>query len=185
MTISAGNSTQTPTSDDEIQGPAIVTPLHAQDRATSKVAGAPLAWRKRSQLEVAFQAERLGARDSSAALARLDAGNFYAQLYDASQSPSRDSTEAFDCTGTVHRMPYGEAQANAVRHLVAIEMRLGERDKIIARSVCWFGYTPAEAIVRARLPRDTRVSARLCESLDALADAIERSSKRLKRKGPR
>jgi|SRR5215831_3931350 len=162
---------------DETQAPAVITDLHVRDRATSKAAGSPLAWRKRSQIQMAFDQERFGARDSQDALRRFDAGTFYTKLYDASQMAWRDSTAGFESTGSGDRMPYGEAQGIALARLAAIERHLGKNDLTIGRAVCWYGYSPAEAIRRARLPDDTRISARLCECLDALADAIERTAK--------
>jgi hypothetical protein len=73
------------------------------------------------------------------------------------------------------------AQQSALGRLVAIHKHLGERDRIIVESVCAFGYSPSEAIGFAKLGKDTRVSARLCEALDALADAIERTERRGRR----
>ena len=164
--------------DDEIQGPVLVTPLHVQDRETSKVAGAPRAWRKLTQLQYAYKHERLGAIGSKDALRRLDAGETFNHLWNCAQSAGRDSTAGFDAGGCMGcGIPVGEAQARAIQRLVRIEMRLGGNDRTIVRSVCALGYTPAEAMVRAKLGNDTRVTARLCEALDCLADACERTAK--------
>lgn len=163
---------------EEIQAPIIVTALHVQDRETSKVAGAPRAWRRMTQLEAAYQQERMGARDSNEARARYSAGATFTRLWDTAQSAGRDSTEAFDFAGGGQGLPIALAQQDAIRRLVAIELHLGMRDRTIIRAVCAYGHSPAEAIALAKLCKDTRVTARFCEALDALADAIERTEKR-------
>lgn len=166
---------------DEVQSPSLITELHVQDRETSKVAGAPRAWRKMQQLEAAYLQERLGARDGKDARRRLEAGSAFTRLWDTAQSAGRDSTAAFDFAGGGQGLPITEAQQAAIRHLVAIEMHLGQRDRTIIRAVCAWGHSPAEAIVLAKLESDTRVTARFCEALDALADALDRTAKSVRR----
>lgn len=164
---------------EEIATPSRITPLHVQDRETSKVAGSPRAWRKMQQLEAAYLQERLGARDSNDARNRYAAGNQYTVLWDCAQSAGRDSTAAFDfagCRGSGGSL--GEAQRAALARLVRIEMHLGARDKIIVRAVCALGHSLSEAIALANLGKDVRVSSRVCEALDALADAIDRTARR-------
>lgn len=167
--------------DDSIQTPSRITPLHVCDRETSKVAGAPRAWRKLTEVEDAFRLDRLGDQDSNEARARLSAGLTYAKLWDCAQGRGQDSTQAFDFVGGGQGIPLSEAQRAAIQRMVAIEMHLGERDRTIIRAVCGTGHTPAQAIALARLRSDTRVSARLCEALDALADAIDRTAKSRRR----
>jgi hypothetical protein len=163
--------------DQAMDGPAIITNLHRQDRAVSKVAGASRAWRKLSHLQAAYWQERLGPKDSGTARDRLASGNFYTELWDGCQRGSRDSTDRFE----IGRQSQGEAMSEAQRcvlsRLVAIERALGERDRIIVRAVCGMGHSPSDAIALAKVPKDTRVSARLCEALDALGDAIMRTRK--------
>lgn len=172
MPVDADNSA------DDVQGPVLVTPLHVQDRETSKVAGAPRAWRKMTQLEYAYTQERLGDKQSNNALRRFDSGNLYTKLWDCAQSAGRDSTASFDAAGCMGSgLPVTERQARAIQRLLSIEMHLGQNDRTIIRSVCALGYTPAEAMIRAKLGIDTRVTARLCEALDCLADACERTAK--------
>lgn len=163
--------------DEQVAAPAVITHLHVRDRETSTSAGAPRAWRKMTEIENAFMQERLGARGSNEARDRLEAGTIYARLWDTSQSRSKDSTEAFFVDGGGDGKNISEAQASAIRRLVAIEMHLGARDRIIIRCVCAFGNSPKEAMAQAKLCSDTRVSARLCEAMDALADAIDRTAK--------
>ncbi len=163
--------------DTEIQTPSIITPLHVQDRETSKVAGAPKAWRKLTQIEIAFRQDRFGPQSSKDARDRLGSGQFYTKMWDTAQRAGKDSTEAFEFLSGGQGLPITEAQQGAIRRLVAIELHLGQRDRTIIRAVCGSGHTPAEAMNAAKLPADTRVTARLCEALDALTDAIERTAK--------
>jgi len=163
---------------DEIQAPSVITELHVQDRETSKVAGAPRAWRKLTHLEAAYQQERLGARDSAEARSRFVAGSEYTRLWDTAQSAGRDSTAAFDsgrCMGS--GLPLTLAQTDAIRRLVSIDLHLGLRDRAIMRALAT-GHSFAEAIGFAKLCKDTRVTARICESLDAVSDALDRTEKR-------
>lgn len=163
---------------DVVVTPSLITAMHVQDRETSKVAGAPRAWRRMSQLEAAYMQERLGARDSNDARRRYEAGNMFTRLWDCAQSAGRDSTAAFDFVGHGGSgIPITIAQQAAIRHLVAIEMHLGQRDRTIIRAVCALGHSPAEAMTLARLCSDTRVTPRLCEALDALAEALDRTQK--------
>lgn len=163
---------------DETQTPSIITPLHVQDVETSKVAGAPRAWRRMQQLEAAYKQERLGAVDSNVARDRYAAGSLYTKLWDCAQSAGRDSTQNFGSGGYGGSgLPLTEAQRSAIRRLVAIEMHLGQRDRTIIRAVCALGYSPAEAMDQAKLGKDTRVTPRMCEALDALADAVDRTQK--------
>lgn len=187
MTINAqriasiGHTQQETARDDQpadIQGPAKILHLHVQDRETSKVAGAPRAWRKLSQLYNAYQLERLGPLDSGEARSRLTAGEIFTKLWDTAQSAGRDSTQALDGAGSNGGTPLSEVQRAAIQRLVSIELHLGMRDRAIIRAVCAYGHSPREAMVMAKMPSDTRVTARFCEALDALADAVDRTEKR-------
>lgn len=165
---------------DEPEMPVLMTPLHVQDRTLSKVAGSPQGWRKMSIIEHAFEQERLGAKDSNKARERLSAATFFTKIWDCSQRAGRDSTASLNAGGYGGSgLPLTEAQQSAIQRLVAIEMHLGRNDRLIVRGVCAWGYSLNEAVHElAKLQRDTRVSGRVCEALDALADAIERTDKR-------
>lgn len=169
--------------EDEVLAPILLTPLHVQDRTLSKVAGSPQGWRKMSIIEHAYQHERLGEKDSNAARDRLSAAVFFTKIWDCAQKAGRDSTASLNAGGYGGSgAPLSEAQQSAIRRLVAIEMHLGRNDRMIVRGVCAWGYTLNEAVHDlAKLQRDTRVSGRVCEALDALADAIERTAKSAKR----
>lgn len=169
--------------EEEIASPVLITPLHVQDRTLSKVAGSPQGWRKMSVIEHAYEHERLGAKDSNGARDRLSAATFFTKIWDCAQKAGRDSTASLNAGGYGGSgLPLTEAQQSAIRRLVAIEMHLGRNDRMIVRGVCAWGYTLNEAVHDlAKLQRDTRVSGRVCEALDALADAIERTAKSARR----
>lgn len=163
---------------DETQHPVLITPLHVRDRATSKVAGMPLAWRKMHPIEYMYQQERFGALNSNEAKRRCAAGVLYADIWNCSQKAGRDSTASFDVGRSMGSgVPLTERQTAAIQRLVRLEMLMGENDRTICRAVCWWGHTPVEAMRLAKLGTDTRVSARLCEALDVLADVLERTAK--------
>lgn len=167
---------------DEIATPSLITPLHKKDRVLKHYAGSPSAWRKMTQLEHAYQQERLGAKGSKAAYRRLCAGNQYTELWDCAQTAGRDSTANFDLGRSMGSgTPLSEAQRDAIRDLVTIEMRLGRNDRTIIRSVCGTGHSPSDAMKLAGLCTDTHTTARLCEALDTLADVCERMHRNKKR----
>lgn len=166
----------------EVVAPAVITPLHVQDVETSKVVGSPRAWRKLTVMQQAYRQGRLGPIKSECALARVDAANQYTDWWFSSQRASRDSTAlllAGRCGGKGE--PASETVREAQARISAIENHLGRNDRAIVRSVCVMGHTIAEAMVVAGLPKETRVSPRLIEAMDALIDAIERTDRRNRR----
>lgn len=169
------------TPEEEIQTPSLITPLHRLNRETSTVAGAPRAWRKLTQIEHAYELDRLGPQDSGEARDRKSAGMTFQSLWDTAQAAGKDSTLQMDGGGGGTGAPLGERQRDAIQRLVQIEMHLGLRDRTIIRAVCAYGHSPKEAMAQAKMPSDTRVTARFCEALDALLDAIERTEKRGRR----
>lgn len=171
-----------PPDDESIQAPARLTELHVQERETSKVAGAPRAWSKLTPIELAYRQGRLGDLDSKDARSRLGAGCQYADLWARAQKAGRDCTAGFDVGRVMGSgVPLTEAQSAALARLVRVEMHLGPKDRMVIRAVCAWGHSPVEAMAMAKMPTDTRVSARLCESMDALADALDRTAKSRRR----
>lgn len=172
---------------DEVQGPAVVTPLHVRARPATNDDMRPItgtsAWSKLTIIEQCYEHGRLGEKSSNLAKDRYNAGKFYTKLWDLSQKAGRDSTAGFDVGRSMGSgIPLTEAQSDAVARLVAIEMKLGANDRTIVRAVCALGYQPNEAIHGlCKLSSETRVTPRLCEALDALLDAIERTAKSKRR----
>ena len=158
---------------DQLAGPAIITPLHVQDRHLSKVAGTPRGWRKRTPLEAYYDQGKLeGGNGKYDARTRKEAGTAYTALWDTAQSAGRDSTQAINLSRGTGGAGISHSQSDAIRSLIAVESHLGQRDRAIIRSVCGCGDEPHEAIAKISPDYTKATSARFRESLDALADAL-------------
>lgn len=158
-----------------VQAPAVITPLHVRDRETSIVAGSPKGWRKWTPLEAAYEQGKLaGGNPRFDAARRFAAGQEYAKLWDTAQSSGRDSTQALNVSrGGGSGLPMTQAQADAVRALVAIESRMGQRDRVIIRMVCGHGHFPSEAVALVSAGYMKATTPRFQEALDALVEAID------------
>jgi hypothetical protein len=163
-----------------IEAPAIIGADHARDRAYvtdggSAIAGAK-AWRRLSPLEQAFLRGQLaGGAPRHDAQARFEAGKRYGEMFAIAQSTGRDSTDMdrISRSGGAHAISDG--QAGAIRALIAVESRLGERDRAIVRLVCGFGFFPSEAVRQVCADYRHTIPARLREALDALVEAFAAS----------
>lgn len=162
-----------------VDGPAIVTPMHVQNRDIFNDSGALVigkkGHRKWTPLEAAYEQGKLGPKDSQDARSRFMAGIRYSEIWDRAQSAGRDSTQALNGSrGGGSGLPITQAQSDAVRALVAIHAGMSARDRIIVRLVCGEGYFPSEAVkLAAGDDYKNVVPARFREALDALCDAIE------------
>jgi hypothetical protein len=168
---------------DEIQGPAIVTPLHVLDRPATDPDGKPItgstAWRKLTPLQAVYAKNMLaGGSQRFTAADRYGAGSNYTAIWDAAQGSGRDSTQALNAVRGGSGGSPSDARAKAVSQLARVNLHLGARDRKIVSMVCGEGYWPSEAV------RDTcgdyrdTVSARFREALDALCEAFETSRRR-------
>lgn len=161
------------------EGPAIVTALHRQDRELSTVAGAPKGYRKLSPLESCYENGRLeGGSPRYSATERKDAGQTYGEIFAMAQCSGKDSTQALNISRSHGGLPLSQAQSDAIRKLVSLHSRMGDRDRRIIIMVCGQGYWPSEA-VRAVCGdyRDT-VAARFREALDSLIEAMETAKRK-------
>lgn len=165
----------------DIQGPAIVGPLHTLDRPATDKDMKPItgtaAWRKLTPLQAAFAKDQLaGGSERYTAADRYGAGQDYTAIFDAAQPGGRDSTQALNAISGGSRGSDSAARSKASSSLACIHSHMGHRDRQIIMLVCGEGYAPNEAIIRV-LGRDyiKAVSARFREALDSLADAMEAS----------
>src|SRR5215470_11237510 len=122
----------------EPEAPAIVRADHVQDRLVASVAGAAIAWRRRSVLELAYERGQLddeegdGRERAFKAKCRFDAGKAYMKLFLTAQSSGTDSTDLdriMSVSGT--RVALTTRQAEAIRALSAIENCMSARDRRI------------------------------------------------------
>lgn len=164
--------------DDQPQGPAVSSELHQWNRKLFSENGKEIigkkGCRKWSPLEAAYARGQLGALDSGMARDRLTAGLSYSTLYDTAQSAGRDSTQAFGASRSSGSGGIGNAQADAIMALVAIDSHMGSRDRLIVRSVCGEGHFPSEAVAMVAPGYAKATTPRFCEALDALCEAMER-----------
>lgn len=164
--------------EDDVQGPAVVTPLHVRSRPATDNSNRPItgktAWTKWTPLESAYQQGKLGAKDSHDAIRRFNAGQQYTKAWDDSQGAGRDSTQAFCISRGYGSGSVSTVQSDAIASLVAVESYLGQRDRIIVRMVCGQGHFPSEAVAMVSPDYAKATTARFKEALDALIDAWEK-----------
>lgn len=169
-----------------IEGPAKIAEDHVQNRAyvielgetpaRAKPAVAPgKAWRRLSPLEQAFLRGQLaGGSARHDAEARLQAGKRYGGMFAVAQSTGRDCTNLDKITGSgAGSHSISDSQAEAIRRLILVEMKLGARDRAIVRMVCGQGFFPSEAVRQVCADYKHTIPARLREALDALVEAFE------------
>jgi hypothetical protein len=111
--------------------------------------------------------------DPALAAARHKAGmDFMALWLIANRGSGRDSTRMSEVHGT-GEFGFDEARSRAVLRLIAIRAALGERDATIVQLVCGERWEFAPAVREACGPHYKReVTERVCESLDALIEAL-------------
>lgn len=159
-------------------GPAVILPLHIQDRPVSKEVGAKLAWRTACTLEACYDKGQLaGGAPKYSPEARFEAGLFYARLYDTCQPSGRDSTQSLNISRSSKPGAETDARADAWSKLIVIDSLLGQRDRMIVRMVCGENETPAVAVRLVCADYRHTVAARFRESLDSLIEAIEAGRK--------
>ena len=167
----------------EIEGPAKIEADHVQNRAfvvdvpgRGKAVIAPgKAWRRLSPLEQAFLRGQLaGGAPGHDSEARFQAGKRYGEMFAIAQATGRDSTNLDKITGSgASSHSISDSQAEAIRRLILVDMKLGARDRAIVRMVCGQGFFPSEAVRQVCADYRHTIPARLREALDALVEAFE------------
>lgn len=157
-------------------GPAVITREHVRDRVISPIAGAPRAWRKLSPHERAYAKNQLvGGSPRFTASQRFEAGQNYAQIFLASQTAGRDSTQALNGSrSSGNGACVAQSQLNALDTLRDLESFMGVRDARIIEMVCGEGQEPAMAIKQVCGDYEKTVAARYREALDSLIVAFDK-----------
>ena len=121
--------------------------------------------------------------DPALAAARHKAGmDFMALWLIANRGSGRDSTRMSEVHGA-GEFGFDEARSRAVLKLIAIRTALSQRDAVIVQLVCGERWEFAPAVREACGPHYKReVTERVCESLDALIEALRHA--RLRRGRP-
>lgn len=161
----------------EVEGPAIITPLHVLDRPATDRDMKPItgtqAWRKLTPLQAAFAKGQLkgGCRRYSAD-ERYSAGLAYTKIFDDAEMPGKDSTQALNAIKGNSGGSSNEALAKAHSQLACIHSHLGHNDRQIIMFVLGYGCTPSEAVKKVCADYRDTVSARFREALDGLCAAM-------------
>lgn len=168
---------------DEIQGPAVISHLHTQDRPATDRDMKPItgtaAWRKLTPLQSVYAKNQLaGGANRFTAADRYGAGSNYATIWDASECPGRDSTQALNAVRGGSGGSPSDARSKAASELARLHSHMGERDRKIVMLVCGQGYWPSEAVREVCGDYKDTVSARFREALDALCAAFETMRRR-------
>lgn len=147
----------------EVIGPAKLHPGHVRDHAFDQEgnkAGGRRGWRNinESPLSRAYEKGQLSrgvikSEDNKNlnkfnAKDRYNAGEFYRDIWEASQDKTRDSTD-LDVVQGGRSGPISEKKADATKKLIAIDSRLNQVDRKIVRRVCGEGWWPSEAVAEA------------------------------------
>ena len=169
--------------DTSIEGPAKIGPDHVRTRGfvielpdgprTKRVIAPGKAWRRLSPLEQAYLRGQLaGGAPRHDAMARFEAGKRYGEMFALAQSSGRDSTDMDRISKSGGGASLSDAQAMSIRRLIAVDSRMGERDRAIVRLVCGLGYFPSEAVRQVCEDYRHTIPARLREALDGLVEAF-------------
>jgi len=154
----------------------MLRPGHKRDRALGAHAGARKGWRNIAEHPLLLAFER-GQLDRGGQTRnekdRLNAGEYYRGLHERAQVRTRDSTQ-FEVVLGGTGAGIGEARADAIRKLIAVDAQMKSADRKIIRRVCGEAWWPADAVREALGPHYAKaVVPRFCEALDALCDAID------------
>lgn len=164
--------------EDEVQGPAIITPMHvlrpAVDDDMRPMLGRD-AYTKLTVFEkINLKGQLEGGSPKYTAKMRLDAGRAYVKTWDAAQESGRDSTQALNISHSTSPGGYSEARTTAVVRLGAIHSHLGYRDRKIIMRVLGEGCWPVDAIKEVcGTDYKHTIAGRFRESMDALIEATE------------
>lgn len=164
----------------QIEAPAIITPLHRQDRAFRNDGGqlvtGQVAWSKLTHVEAYFDQGRLaGGNPAYGEGQRFAAAQHYAKLYLIAEPSGTDSTQALNISRSMSTGSANTARTAAGIKLAVIHSHLGQKDRQIIEMVCGRDYSPAEAVRTVCGDYRDTVAARFREALDALVEALEQA----------
>lgn len=162
-----------------IETPAKIRPGHVQDRTLSVVAGSALGYRnlEGSPIAAAFEEWGLSTRGENWSpkfngKGRWEAICAYDEIHHMANPSGRDSSD-MDIVSGGGSFPIAEAQADAIKKLIAVKSWIPEKDRIIVERLTE-GYSLPGA-VRAACNDQFKFSvrARVRDALDALIQAME------------
>lgn len=166
------------TETDNIQQPAIITSRFEKRPATNddgKVIPGKEAYREICQFKQALDAGKLDDPESKyTAHDRYLVAKGYEKYFAQSEATGTvDSTQKLNIVRSSKPGDGNTDRTHAWNMRLALEARLGERDRIIIRSVCGQGHSPAEGVRLVSTGYKHTVWARFREALDSLCEAFE------------
>ena len=172
---------------EQVEGPAVVTAAHSQDRVLSASAGARKGWSRLTVYEREFRLghlrckERCATKDGAEAEARLEADRFAAaRAFDLGWqvcTASWPGSGGYDQVKTSGGVPgaFVDHQRDTKEFWRRVEQAMGANDWLICRRVCGENYAVAVAVTAINPGYRFSTLARFREALDALVGGMKRS----------
>jgi hypothetical protein len=173
-----------------VEGPAVVTPAHAQDRVLSAAAGARKGWSKLTVYEREFRLghlrckERCATKEGAEAELRLEADRFAAaRAFDLGWqvcTASWPGSGGYDQVKTSGGVPgaFVDHQRDTKEFWRRVEQAMGANDWLICRRVCGENFSVAAAVAAISPGYRFSTLARFREALDALVGGMKRAKRR-------
>lgn len=167
-----------------VEGPAVVTPAHVQDRMLSAAAGARKGWSKLTVYEREFRLghlrckERCATKEGAEAEARAEADRFAAaRAFDLGWqvcTASWPGSCGFDQVKGGGGVPgaFVDHQRDTKEFWRRVEQAMGANDWLICRRVCGENFSVAAAVTAINPGYRFSTLARFREALDALSGAV-------------
>lgn len=185
MTATAARGTA-PQDQDDIQSPAVIGPMHVQDRVLGKGAASKTGWSKLTIYEKEHRLGHLADRsicttpqrtqdEVGRATARYEAAKAFDEgwlVCNASWPSGSDlnRVRVVGCPGS-----FVDHQRDVKDYWRRVELHMGVNDWMICRRICGEGYKVAETIARISPSYKFSALARFREALDALIGAMAKA----------
>jgi len=177
--------------DEVVEGPAMVTPDHVQDRVLSPRAGARKGWSKLAVYEKEFRRGALVCKErctganatreeEARALDRFAAARAFDEGWRLCQvgfPPGIDFDRVKTSGGGVPGS-FADDQREAKAFWRRVESAIGANDWLICRMVCGEGHSVASAVMTVSPAYKFSTLARFREALDALVEGMKRAKRR-------
>jgi hypothetical protein len=176
------------TQEDAIEGPAVVTDAHAQDRVLSGRAGAKKGWSRLTVYEKEFRRGHLvckgrctgaaTAREEEArALDRLAAARAFDRGWQMCQAsfPAGVDFDRVRSSGGGTPGTFADHAREAKEFWRRVQAAMGANDWLICKMVCGEGHSVAQAVMAVSPAYRFSTLARFREALDSLMEGMRRT----------
>lgn len=172
-------------SPDQIDGPAIITPMHVE-RPLNDAHGRAIIGKVGTKVETQFQRacrlaqlvdkamctdEKAKAIEIERALDRRDAGNEFVDAWDKRYRGGKDSTDLSRGGSAANSAGISDAQIDAGNLMAGWERHMGANDWMLVRRVCGENYAIAQAVSEISIGYRDSSLARFREAMDGLIRA--------------